>query len=52
MVHNNHVRGRNNKIYLFNEMRVVDWEENGYYSDVNNRYITVNHIGGGRECGA
>ena len=29
-----------------------NWEENGYYSDVNNRYITVNHIGGERGRGA
>lgn len=48
MVHNNHIKGRANKLYLFNEMRVTDYEENGYYSNPEARYITVRAIGGGR----
>ena len=47
MVHNNHIKGRANKLYLFNEMRVTDYEENGYYSNPEARYITVRSIGGG-----
>ena len=48
MVHNNHIKGRANKLYLFNEMRITDYEENGYYSNPEARYITVRAIGGGR----
>lgn len=47
MVHNNHIKGRANKLYLFNEMRVTDYEENGYYSNPEAKYITVRSIGGG-----
>ena len=39
------IKGRANKLYLFNEMRVTDYEENGYYSNPEARYITVRAIG-------